>query len=173
MKTTAKLLVAALAVAGLAVTSGAQAQSRGSHGGGSWSGGHSGGGSWNGSHGGSWSHGGGGHYWGGYRGYYGGYWGPSFGVYLAAPWLIGGWGWPYYYDNYYYPGNTVIYRDVGPYPQSYPDQPGELIPSTQVPQGEGAPSQGPLYMNYCESAKAYFPKVTTCPEGWRLATPAR
>jgi len=33
------------------------------------------------------------------------------------------------------------------------------------------PQQGPLYMNYCESARAYFPKVTTCPEGWKLSNP--
>ena len=32
----------------------------------------------------------------------------------------------------------------------------------------GAPTQAPAYMNYCESAKAYFPKVTTCPEGWKF-----
>lgn len=169
MKATAKLLVAALAVAGLAVTAGAQAQSRGSSGGG-----HSGGGSWSGSHsGGSWGHGGGGRNWGGYRGgYYNSYWGPGFGFYFGAPLLASGWGWPYYYD-YGYPGSTVIYREAERYPQSYMEQPGELLPSTEVPRSEGVPTQGPLYMNYCESAKAYFPKVTTCPEGWRLATPAR
>jgi hypothetical protein len=44
-------------------------------------------------------------------------------------------------------------------------------PTTEVPRGEGAPSQGPLYMNYCDSAKAYFPKVTACPEGWKLRSP--
>jgi hypothetical protein len=169
MKATQKLLVAALAVAGLAVAVDAQAQSRGSVGA---RGGHGGGGNWN--------HGGGGRGWSGYRGgyrgggYYRSYWGPRVGLYVGAPLLIGGWGWPYYYDNYYYPGSPVIYRDVERYPQSYGEPGGELMaPSTQVPQGEGAPTQGPLYMNYCESAKAYFPKVTTCPEGWRLATPAR
>jgi hypothetical protein len=40
--------------------------------------------------------------------------------------------------------------------------------TTEVPVGEGSPTQGPLYMNYCESAKAYFPKVNSCPEGWRF-----
>jgi len=173
MKATAKLLVAALAVAGLAVTAEAQAQSRGSrggaHAGGTHSTGtHSGGArNWSGTHrGANWGHG---------RSWGRGHWsGPRVGFYIGAPLLIGGWGWPYYDDYYGYPRSTVIYREVERYPQSYIEQPGELLPSTtEVPRSEGAPTQGPLYMNYCESAKAYFPKVTTCPEGWRLATPTR
>ena len=45
-------------------------------------------------------------------------------------------------------------------------------PTTQVqPNNPGAPSQGPLYMNYCASSKAYYPKVTQCPEGWKFVTP--
>jgi len=165
MKATHKLLVAALAVAGLVITMDAEAQNRGSgRTGGNWSGGsHSGG---------NWSHGGGGRYWGGYRGgyYRGSYWGPSFGLYLGAPLVAGGWGWPYYGYGGYYPG-TAVYQSE--YPQAYVEQPGELMPSTEVPMSRGAPTQGPLYMNYCESAKAYFPKVASCPEGWKLATPAR
>lgn len=155
MKATAKLLVAALAVAGLTLAVDVQAQSRGSHGGASHG--------WSGSHGGSWGHGGG---WG----RSGGYWRPRVGLFIGAPLLIGGFGWPYYYDYWGYPRTTVIYRDVEP---AYFEEPGELMPSTEVPRGEGAPSQAPLYMNYCESAKAYFPKVTSCPEGWKLATPSR
>ena len=172
MKVTAKLLVAALAVAGLAVTSEAVAQNRGSasgpragatHSGAS----HAGGRHWGGSHrGANWGHG---HRWGG-RGYW---YGPRVGFYFGAPLLIGGWGWPYYYD-YAYPRSTAVYREVESYPQSYVEQPGQILPSTtEVPRSEGAPTQAPLYMNYCESARAYFPKVTTCPEGWRLATPTR
>ncbi len=49
----------------------------------------------------------------------------------------------------------------------------EEAPTTQVVPGPGAPNQGPLYMNYCESAKAYYPKVTTCPEGWKFIAPTR
>jgi hypothetical protein len=162
MKSIVKLGVAALAVAGFAFAADAQAQTRGHGGGGhGFSGGsHSG-----------WSRGGGG-FRGGYRG---GYWGPRFGLYVGAPLLIGGLGWPYYYGygGYYdYPGRTVIYRDVERYPE-YIESPGEVVPSMEAPRSEGAPTQGPLYMNYCESAKAYFPKVTACPEGWRLATPTR
>jgi hypothetical protein len=56
------------------------------------------------------------------------------------------------------------------YPQGVMQAPP---PTTEVaPNAQGAPVQGPTYMNYCESAKAYFPKVTTCPEGWKFV-PAR
>jgi hypothetical protein len=155
------LLVAALAVAGMALAADAQAQHRGSQGGGaSHRGGYTG-------HGGGYAGHGGGYYGRGYGGYYG----ARYGFYFGVPLLYAGLGWPYYYD-YYYPRSTVIYRDVEGYP-AYGEPAGELVPSTVVPRSEGAPSQAPLYMNYCESAKAYFPKVSTCPEGWRLATPTR
>ena len=170
MNATGKFLVAALAVSGLAVAADAQAQARGSHGPGYNGGGNHGGGVYRGGggyRGGSWGHGGG-RYYGGYRG---GYWGPRFGLYIGAPLLLGGLGWPYYYPEYY-PSRTVVYREVERYP-TYVEQQGEIVPSTEVQRMEGAPSQGPLYMNYCESAKAYFPKVTTCPEGWKLATPTQ
>ncbi len=43
-------------------------------------------------------------------------------------------------------------------------------PSTEVDPNAppGAPTQAPAYMNYCVSAKAYFPKVTACLEGWKF-----
>ena len=117
-----------------------------------------------------------GDHWGGHYGYWHGghrYRYPSWGFYYGLPlFAAAAWGWPYYYD-FYYPRSTIIYRDVERYPgERYPEGRLEPMPSTEVPRGEGAPTRGPLYMNYCESAKAYFPKVTACPEGWRLATPA-
>ena len=157
MKATGKLLAAALIESGAASASiEVQAAERGGH--------VSRGaiGALHGRSGGHW-HGG----WG-YR-----YWYPSFGFYYGVPLLWGAaWGWPYYYDSWYgYPGPRVVYRD---FDRSYPE--GVMVEppvsSTEVPRGDGAPTKGPLYMNYCESAKAYFPKVTSCPEGWRLATPA-
>jgi hypothetical protein len=179
MKATGKLLVAALGVAAAAASIEVSAQDRSPRSGASGFQRGAGTTHWNGSHRGVQSggrHWGGGPRGGGYRG--GGYrhshWGPSLGFYIGAPVLWGSyyWGSPYYYD-YWYPRGTVVYRDVERYPQSYPE--GAMWPaeSTEVPRGEGAPTQGPLYMNYCESAKAYFPKVTKCPEGWRLATPAQ
>ena len=115
---------------------------------------------------------GGGH-WGGQR-WRGSHWYPGWGFYFGAPLFMSTWygAQPYAFD-YYYPRSTVIYRESEPYPQSFPEGRIEGAPTTEVPRGEGAPSQGPLYMNYCESAKAYFPKVTRCPEGWRLETPTQ
>ena len=62
------------------------------------------------------------------------------------------------------------------YPAAYPD--GVMEPtdpmeqSTQVQPGPGAPTQAPAYMNYRESAKAYYPKITSCPEGWKFSSVA-
>jgi hypothetical protein len=48
-------------------------------------------------------------------------------------------------------------------------------PTTQVPPpapGEdGGPTQRPLHLNYCDSARAWFPHVRSCPGGWRLILP--
>jgi hypothetical protein len=107
----------------------------------------------------------GGRYWyGGYYPYWG--WGWAWGLPLYASAYYA---WPYYaygYSDYYYP--PAYAPEYAPIPE------GRLVPapSTEVPPlTEGAPGQGPLYMNYCESAKAYFPKVTTCPEGWKFIAP--
>ena len=141
MKAIQSLVVAAVAAAGMAVTADAQAAS------GHWTGGRavSGGHHWSGGH----------------------FYGPRLGLYVGAPFLFAPWYYGYPYD-YYYPRSTVIYRDVEPYPEPYPE--GYMSPpSTEVaPPAVGAPQQAPAYRNYCESAKAYFPKVTTCPEGWRF-----
>ena len=159
MKATRSVLWAALAAAGLCLAVDVQAQEKHGTGarGGHWSGGH--GGHWN---GGPWS--------GGHRWYGGRYWGPRVGFYFGAPLFWGSyyWGWPYDYDYYPYP-RTYVYREI----ERVPADGVAPADTTQVAPGEGAPTQGPLYMNYCESAKAYFPKVTKCPEGWRLATPTR
>lgn len=162
MKFTKTLLVTALAVAGLAATA-AQAQnhlSRGSNSG--WSGHH--GGQWNGGH---W---GGGHWGDGHRHWGSRYWGPRYSFYFGAPILFGSyyWGSPWWDDYYYYPRSTIVYREriVEPYPASYPEY--EVSSTEIVPRAEGAPTQAPAYRNYCESAKAYYPKVTSCPEGWRF-----
>ena len=157
MKAIKSLLTVAIAATGLATAFEAQAD-RGGYSarpvGGNWSGG---------------SHWRGGSQWGGYRSHW---YGPRFGLYLGAPLLWPAYYWGYPYD-YNYP-RTVIYHEVERYPASYPE--GVMMeppPSTQIaPRMEGAPTKGPLYMNYCESARAYFPKVTTCPEGWKMLPPS-
>lgn len=171
MTPTRTLLIASLAAAGMVATT-VQAQNHASRSGASGaarithSGSH-----WNGARGASWGgrHGGG--HWGGHRHWHGG---ARWGFYLGAPIVFSSlyWGWPYYYD-YYYPRSTVIYdRVIERYPASYPE--GAIGPAetTQIaPDAPGAPTQAPTYMNYCESAKAYYPKVTACPEGWKFIRP--
>jgi hypothetical protein len=145
------LVAAAIGATGLAMSAGAWADHSGGHG-------HGGG-----FHGGGF-HGGGFH--GG--GFHGGHFHSGVSFFFGVPWFWPGYyGYPYYYSGYpYYYGYPygVPYGDGG---ATYED-----VPTTQVPQaGPGAPSQGPLYMNYCASAKAYYPKVTQCPEGWKFITP--
>ena len=143
------ILAAAVAVAGLAC---ADVQAASGH---TWSGTH--GGHWT---GGNWS---GGHWSGGHR-----FWGPRVGFFVGAPVLFGPWYWGYPYD-YYYPRTVLVDRVIERYPASYPEGVMESAPpTTEAPPAPGAPAQGPSYMNYCASANAYYPKVTTCPEGWKF-----
>jgi hypothetical protein len=83
---------------------------------------------------------------------YWGYWGPRYGGPAYYPRAY-----PRYYEEEY-----VVRRGEE-----------DLGPGAEVdPRAPGAPSQGPLYMNYCPAAKAYYPKVTTCPEGWEFRRPS-
>ncbi len=119
----------------------------------------------------------GGRHWGGHRHHHRHHWRPWWGFYAAAPFVFGSafyysswdpyWGYwgPRHYGYSYYPRYEEEYvvarpgeQDLGP--------PSEINPSAP-----GAPTQGPLYMNYCPSAKAYYPKVGSCPEGWELRRP--
>lgn len=164
MKATKTLMVAALAAAGLGLADMAAAQEkhRGGHG---YRGGH---------------HHGHGH-WHGPRWH----WGWSIGVPLA----IGtAWAW---HDPYWY-GPRVVYREVirdegyvgeiRPLPgeggiryegEARPEPGPAPAPAAPKAPAAGAPTSGPLYMNYCESARAYYPKVTSCPEGWKFQTPSQ
>jgi hypothetical protein len=178
MTKTRIVATAALVASGLALGS---AQAAGHMGGSGGGGGH--GGSWSGGHGG-WSgggHGGGGYHGGGYHGggyYHGGYYhghgyypyyATAVGFYFGAPWVWGPWYWGGYPYDYYYQGYAYPTYPADPGPGAYPEGTIQTPPTTQVdPNAPGAPTQAPAYMNYCVSAKAYFPKVTTCPEGWKF-----
>ena len=146
MKAIKSLVVAALAAAGLAA--GAEVQAAGPVHSGAGSGHWNGGGHWR---GGSWG---------------GRYWYPRVGFYVGAPLLWSAWYWGWPYDYYYYPRTVVYDRVIERYPASYPD--GVMEPSAEAPRGPGAPMQAPAYRNYCDSAKAYYPKATSCPEGWKF-----
>jgi len=71
---------------------------------------------------------------------------------------------PYYYANEVYyqqvpDGYTVVNA-----PANYTEAPP--APAAQAPQPPGsAPQAGVWY--YCDSAKAYYPYVSACKEGWR------
>ncbi|HET7547878.1 MAG TPA: hypothetical protein VFJ86_08920 [Usitatibacter sp.] len=149
MNTIGKLVAAALAAGGLAAAGPAAAQHHGGH---HWSGG----GHWRGGH---FDH----HF---HRGFG---WSFAFGVPLFWPGYA--WGYPYYYPAYSYPAYGYAYPA---YPDSTWSAPAQdLGPAPDVTPGPGAPTEGPLYMNYCASAKAYYPKVTQCPEGWKFIEPTR
>ena len=164
MKAIKSLVVAvALTAAGVAIGADAQAGTNGLARGGHWSGGHgtwSGGGNWNGGH------------WGGGHFGHSHFFGPRFSFFVGAPVFWPGyyWGYPYYYD-WYYPRAVYVEPAYRAYPASTPED----AATTVVPSAPGAPQQAPAYLNYCESAKAYYPKVTSCPEGWKFlpSAPAR
>ena len=141
MKLIKTLLAASVAALGLGASIDVNAQAK--HG---WRGGHGG-------------------HWHGHRGWYG----PRLGFYIGAPLLLGSayyWGRPWYYDE-----PRVIYREVIREPEVVETIREVPAPErSEAPRGQ-APSQGPLYMNYCESSKAYFPKVQSCPEGWKFIAP--
>ena len=165
IKTLVAVTVAACGMLAMADVYGARGGGGGG-GGGHGGGGHGGGGGYRGGHG----HGGhGGHGHGGH--YHGGYYGWGWGAWYGAAWVLGApyyWGYPYYwgapyYADAYYAPPQVVYREV---PSDYTQPvPGAIVPD------ERAPARGPAYMNYCPSAKAYYPKVTNCPEGWQFITP--
>ena len=97
-------------------------------------------------------HGGGFHGGGGWHGgWYGGWRGGFYGWY--GPWYP--FGYPYYYP-YAYP----YY-----YPYTYPP-PADPSAAVSVP---SEPQQS--YWYYCKDSKAYYPYVTSCPDGWIPVVP--
>jgi hypothetical protein len=169
MKALRALLVPALAAASLTLApdAGAQTASHSARHSGATSGTHTGANHWSGTHrGAATHHWGGGRYWGGGYGYPYRHWHSTVGFYFGVPLFWPAYYYsPYYYDTYY-PPRTIVYRDV----ERVMDEPPA---SVEVQRGPGSPTQGPLYMNYCESTKAYYPKVTACPEGWKFIAPTR
>jgi len=125
----------------------------------------------------------------GHSGHYGGsYWG--WGLAYAIPWGLGwygsgAWGYPYYPSYAYGPaypayGYGPAYPAYG-YSCAYGDDcwrtaqaeptPESTVVPPPAPGEDGGPTQRPLHLNYCDSAKAWFPHVRSCPGGWRLIRP--
>jgi hypothetical protein len=163
MKPTRQVLVASLAATVLAMASMAEGAPR--HGGSGYR------------HAGGSGHG---------HGYHGGaHWG--WGIALGVPWALG-WYAPYGAGGAYYPYPAYGYAPpyagygygygCGPFGECGRDPMARMEPTpptTEVPPAapgeEGGPTQRPLHLNYCESARAWFPHVRTCPGGWRLVRP--
>jgi hypothetical protein len=169
MKATGNLLLAALAAAGLTGVA-ADARADRGQGGGMRSGASHGGGHWRGGH---LGYAGYGRHWGGGWGYRSRWYGPRVGFYFGVPVVLGlgYWGSPFW-D---YPRETVVYREVIRDREVFRDsEDGDGLRDAPAPEPRSsapAPSSGPLYMNYCESAREYYPKVRSCPEGWKFITP--
>jgi len=123
---------------------------------------------------------------GGGHGGHGGdaYWGWGLGLAIGVP-LALGWYEPWWGPGYYPPSaygpvyRGYAYRDWCAQDedclrermaQSLPAPPTtEIVPA--APGADGAPTQRPLHLNYCASARAWFPQVRSCPGGWRLVLP--
>lgn len=122
------------------------------------------------------------------HGHRGGHWGWGWGVAVGVPWALG------FYDPWYwgYPryGYGVTYAPV-PYATCEPNtdcwierqaQAEPPAPTTQVaPAGsfgaapapaQGAPTQRPLHLNYCDDSRVWYPAVPSCASGWRMIRPA-
>jgi len=81
---------------------------------------------------------------------------------------------PYYYANetYYAAAPSGGYMVVAP-PADAQLAPAQPAPAAPAPAPSAAPQQSAGTWYYCDSAKAYYPYVAQCPEGWRSvpATP--
>jgi len=172
-------LACLLAVAAFAALPVASAPAQRPSSGGPGFGGHAGYGG-HGRHGGS--HGHSGH--SGYRG--GSYWG--WGLAVGIPWGLGwygsaAWGYPYspaYAYGIAYPDYGMAYpaygyscaygQDCWRAAQAEPTPPSTVVPPP-APGKDGGPTRRPLHLNYCDSARAWFPHVRSCPGGWRLVLP--
>jgi hypothetical protein len=117
------------------------------------------------------------------------HWGWGLGLALGVPWALGYydpwyWGPRYYYNGPYYARGPLpacdLDEDCWRERRAREEPP---VPTTQVPSSaaigpaaapapaEGAPTQRPLHLNYCEASRAYYPAVTSCASGWRMTAP--
>lgn len=85
------------------------------------------------------------------------------GVYIGAP-VLGpvwgpAWGPGWYPPPYYYPPQPVVVLPPSP-------------PPVYVEQAQPAPVEAQQqYWYYCPAAKAYYPYVKECPQGWQRVLP--
>lgn len=82
------------------------------------------------------------------------------GVVIGSPWAV-----PWSYSDYYFP-----------YTYTYSSPPVVVLPSPPIyieqstaPQVNG--QQEGYWWHYCQSARAYYPYITECPQGWQRVPP--
>jgi hypothetical protein len=77
---------------------------------------------------------------------------------------------PYYYANDVYyqqvPGGYAVVNQPPNYVQA-PQAPMAQAPQAAPPQASAPQAPAPGTWYYCDSAKAYYPYVSECKEGWR------
>jgi hypothetical protein len=88
-----------------------------------------------------------------------GWWGPPYRYYHPRPYYI------------YSPPPTVIVEQPPTYVQQPAAPPAPPPPPPPAPPAPRAPSAQQTYWYYCESARAYYPNVPTCPEPWIKVPP--
>lgn len=127
-------------------------------------------------------HGGG---YGGWRGGGGWHGGTRVGVYLGAPigfnfgyspypyYRAPYYGTPYYYPPapVYYPPASTYYPPVQPAPVIYTERSESPQISPQVAPRNSSQDVQESWWYYCVDAKAYYPYVNQCPEGWLRVAP--
>ncbi|MGE0358166.1 MAG: hypothetical protein AB7P08_14775 [Burkholderiales bacterium] len=122
------------------------------------------------------------HWRGGHRGHSDWAWG--LGLAIGLPWVLGWhdpwWGPAYYPPRYAYGYLDAPYGGACGYDEDClrerealrePTPPTTEVAPAAPGSEEGGPTQRPLHLNYCDSARAWFPHVRTCPGGWRLVLP--
>jgi hypothetical protein len=84
----------------------------------------------------------------------------TFGVYVGPSVMWGpAWGHPVYGPPFYYPPSVVVVPAAPPPP-----------PPVYIEQSQPA-AESQQYWHFCKSAKAYYPYVKECPEGWQRVLP--
>ncbi|HRE14749.1 MAG TPA: hypothetical protein PLD37_11190 [Usitatibacteraceae bacterium] len=117
----------------------------------------------------------------GHHGHWGSGWAWGLGLGLGLP-LALGWYDPYWgyagvplrtWEPAYRSRSCLDDEDCGSDGRFGPIEPAT---TTQAPAPAGTataggPTQRPLHLNYCDSARAWYPAVAACPEGWRHVAP--
>jgi hypothetical protein len=102
----------------------------------------------------------------GRRGYYRGGFRTSVVIGVGPGYYWGGYPYPYRYPYWHYPAPSVVYA---PPPVVVQEAPPVYV--QQTPPAAAPPAVGEQFWYYCQSAGAYYPSVSSCPEAWVKVAP--